>query len=1017
MAKTRRERCVECRGGGLTCTQCGLAAWEDRCDECGGKTENCYACDGKGGFDMPTPNAARDAKYFGSPEDTQRLRDEAIAASASEVVAAPILGFTPTEELGAPAEPLRWSTASRDVLFVPHADGRERVLLTAEGADEGEELELPSKQIYRGRAALSPNQKTLAVGSPVCCRRVELDTGKSRDVLQGPWQVAVGWLSDDIVAVLTKAGDWTLHFDDPDVAEMPSVKTFPKGTQKHATMRTPGMLHVVDTRRGSDLLVSVRVNADHMETLRDGRLVVLRREPPNEKSWGTLLMRHDEGMLTSIAKLPIDVGEVREVDGVLRGAAGFEVLGLDLERARTAGHRTIGEGLAVEEPPPPPRERVGVPQSALRFELVDDARPRTEPSERFDWVEKHATAGMALGAHEEPDDMNRYFLLDVVAEREIAIEPALVAEHVEHAWAGDGTRVVVWEGRHVWEITRDGRRREVFEAPGPVTCAAPLREGRVAVLHRFKETDGELDVVDAEGNLVACVPLHPFDRVWGLHGGRVLIVGHKNPDSELAQVHVLAVHADAPPLSVRVGTGRMGCLRFVAPQTRFDVVKLMLPIQHVWDVDGVGHIELVGGGVYRLHGDVAEVAERFGAVPRLDHRIGSDLFLDQGYIDEQGEWLTDAIWKGADDWQGGRGRVHFSAQGQIALVDESFRVLTPPSFSEIHPFSEDGVAAVSVGGERGKGAKCGLIDRDGRFVLAPEHDFVGDLAEGHCRVRDEERWSLYTRSGEKLAGDFLLAGDFAGGLAFARDGKRGGFLRADGTWAFEGDIVDSYTFTDIGLAAAKLASGEWVFVDREGNLCAERWDAMYPHKPVPEGWLAPVKRGNQWGYVDARGQLVIEPRFFRAYNFSPEGMAPVQLDARRWSYVDMDGNVLDEDGWERTFNVYDGVGWFRVDGKLGAINVAGSRIVSPDVEAIRDFHEGFGAIQREGRWGIIDTRGQVVVEPRFADAASSRELVMGVKEGEQWGFLGRDWEWAIAPQFRSVGRFSEGRARAQRNSE
>ena len=170
---------------------------------------------------------------------------------------------------------------------------------------------------------------------------------------------------------------------------------------------------------------------------------------------------------------------------------------------------------------------------------------------------------------------------------------------------------------------------------------------------------------------------------------------------------------------------------------------------------------------------------------------------------------------------------------------------------------------------------------------------------------------------------------------------------------------------------------------------------------------------NQWGFADEKGELVVEPRFFRTYNYAPQGIAPVQITAQRWSYLDLDGNLLDEEGWERTFTVYEGVGWFRREGKLGAINVAGSEIVAPDVDATRDFVEGFGAIRRGERWSIIDVRGVVVAEG-FEDVAQSRELVMGAKKDGLWGFLGRDWEWAIAPAFQSVGRFSEGRARAQR---
>ncbi|MEM9070235.1 MAG: WG repeat-containing protein, partial [Myxococcota bacterium] len=1003
---TRPATCVDCRGNGAVCDQCGQPVWDDECEECRGRSVECLACGGQGSVQVPTPAAVRDAKYFGSPTETARLRREAEQKAANQVVAAPIVGFQ-REAPQSREAPLRWHAYERDVVFSPHEDGRERVRLTRPNEDAGDEVDLPSVQTYRTRAALSPSGKRLAVGSPTFCRRVDVRTGKVDDVLQGPWQIAVGWLDEDKVVVLTQAGHWKLRFDDPDVAAMPAVKSFPKGRQQSATMQTTGMLHVVDTRQGAELLVSLKVTASEMDVLRGGRLIVLRREPPNERSWGTLLLRSDEGRLTSIAKFAIDIGEVSERGDALVSAAGFEILGLNLEEPTAADHRLIKDGLEVEEAPPPPPAKISVPKSPLSFHLVADVRQERTGNvlhDRFAWVERYTADGVALAQ----DESNRFFLVD--DERgTISLEPAIKTETIEFAWAGDRSRLVLWSGRRVWEVKRDGSTRVVVDAAGPVTCAAALSKGRTAVSSRLKATDGELDVYAPDGSLSACVPIHPFDQLWSLAGGTLLIVGHKNAADDQAAIHALVVGEGR--VSVAPGS-EGGCLSFAAKQTRFGS-ETKIPIVAAWDVDGVGHVQLRSGAVYRVTGDLAAIGKRFGAAPRLDRRVGSDLFLDRGYIDTKGEWRTDPIWKGADDWQGGRGRVHFSAQGQIALVNEEGRVLTPPCFSEIHPFREE-VAAVSVGGVRGKDARCAMINSDGAWVAPPIYDFVGDVSGGFARVQREDTWGLISTASDKLADDFAIVRDMVDGRAFAlpRGASTGGYLKTDGTWAFQSEFIDSFVFAE-GLAAGKLADGKWAFVTSEGDVLTPRFKAAWPHKRTPAGLRAPVRVGDGWGYVDERGELTAEATLFRTFSFSG-GMAPVRVTSERWSYVDAYGVLLNREGWDRTFDVYEDIGWFKHAGKLGAIDATGSVILEPVFDAIRNFAEGVAPVRRGELWGIVDTKGTMLVEPRFQDAASCREGRIAVKEGDLWGFLDLSLEWAIQPAFRSVGSFSEGRAHAQR---
>ena len=54
--------------------------------------------------------------------------------------------------------------------------------------------------------------------------------------------------------------------------------------------------------------------------------------------------------------------------------------------------------------------------------------------------------------------------------------------------------------------------------------------------------------------------------------------------------------------------------------------------------------------------------------------------------------------------------------------------------------------------------------------------------------------------------------------------------------------------------------------------------------------LFPIKAGDKWGYVDDKGQYIINSQFEDAYNFS-EGLAAVEKEGV-WGYIDKKGNVV-----------------------------------------------------------------------------------------------------------------------------
>jgi hypothetical protein len=54
--------------------------------------------------------------------------------------------------------------------------------------------------------------------------------------------------------------------------------------------------------------------------------------------------------------------------------------------------------------------------------------------------------------------------------------------------------------------------------------------------------------------------------------------------------------------------------------------------------------------------------------------------------------------------------------------------------------------------------------------------------------------------------------------------------------------------------------------------------------------MAAAKKGNLWGYIDTKGNWVIQPKYQDAYNFSSSGTARITLNNELF-LIDTHGNV------------------------------------------------------------------------------------------------------------------------------
>lgn len=213
--------------------------------------------------------------------------------------------------------------------------------------------------------------------------------------------------------------------------------------------------------------------------------------------------------------------------------------------------------------------------------------------------------------------------------------------------------------------------------------------------------------------------------------------------------------------------------------------------------------------------------------------------------------------------------------------------------------------------------------------------------------------------------------------------------------------------------------------------------------------LFPIKAGDKWGYVDNKGQYVINSQFDDAFNFS-EGLAlfkstdgkfgfigedgkyvvnPIYKDASSFSeglacvvmengkpqFIDKNNKILFiVDKAEYCFGFKEGLARIKVKGKWGFVDKTGKVVVNPIYEDALDFRDGLAAVSKKDEkkdevlWGYIDKNGAVKInfqfvkdkEKMFCEPGSFYEgLAFTSSDGKQWGCIDKEGKYQINPQF------------------
>ena len=206
--------------------------------------------------------------------------------------------------------------------------------------------------------------------------------------------------------------------------------------------------------------------------------------------------------------------------------------------------------------------------------------------------------------------------------------------------------------------------------------------------------------------------------------------------------------------------------------------------------------------------------------------------------------------------------------------------------------------------------------------------------------------------------------------------RRGyGFMRRDGSFLTPMVYTDALGFSE-GLAAVEIEKDKlryyWGYINERGEyaIMPQFYDASSFHEGLA---FVVTKERDSCGYIDKRGKYIIKypvegcsMRWIEECYFV-EGMAPA-CDGKKWGYVDRKGNWVIEPSFDFAYSFHDG--WAMVGYKISGLNYCFYDYVNyvnqkgelmfkyPYFEDATQFHNGFAAYSvYNNKVHFIDTNG------------------------------------------------------------
>ena len=392
-----------------------------------------------------------------------------------------------------------------------------------------------------------------------------------------------------------------------------------------------------------------------------------------------------------------------------------------------------------------------------------------------------------------------------------------------------------------------------------------------------------------------------------------------------------------------------------------------------------------------------------------------------GAIDRTGKTIVPGRFSALWPFHDGLALCQLSEAGSFGMIDKTGKVVIPMKFAELAGFHEGlGACRLEAGG------KWGFIDPRGKVVIKPAFDDVHEFRNGLAAFERGGLWGFVNTTGKVVIKPrFTRAYSFSGDLAYVEIEDKhvdidvtGKIVSDAGTRArtVNGRTLQAIRSLHEGLAAAQC-DDLWGYIDaRYQWAIPPRFAGAGAFKNgiarVNTTGCTPADRfvvGGMWRYIDRTGAFISPLEFEWAQDFR-EGLA-VAYRGRRYGLKDANGRVIHKAGFNALGSAFtEGMLLVARSGRYGFLDTSGRFAIKPRFEDAHPFIEGLARVQLHHREGFIDKTGRLVVPPRFDCARDFKEGMALVVLDGKYGFVDKTGTMVVKPTFAGGESFSEGLA-------
>lgn len=343
-----------------------------------------------------------------------------------------------------------------------------------------------------------------------------------------------------------------------------------------------------------------------------------------------------------------------------------------------------------------------------------------------------------------------------------------------------------------------------------------------------------------------------------------------------------------------------------------------------------------------------------------------------GYINKEGNIVIIPQFENAGDFSEGLAAIVIN--GKLGYINKQGDMVIQPQFEYqdhawdwgFHRFSE-GLALIR------KDNKVGYINNQGLIVISPKFDDAYPFSDGVALILDEAGYGYIDINGQVIVEpQFEDAGSFSEGLAPVRIGDRIGYINTNS------EIVINPNFTVPQYYHPSLP---------------EYYDlSIYGGEVNFQEGMAKVQVNKKDGYINNKGEIVIDPQFTKALPFS-EGLAAVMIENDKLGYINKQGQVVFEmpiNPWEFFYPSGSSIpgqpnfsGGFVWTSELVYFDKEGNQVpypssLPPEEQAKIDANEA--KFEARNNLGALNRAQQAFFLENGKFASSIRELGVGIRE-------------------------------------